>query len=214
MIIVQGEVYLEEWHIAILRKEQEYVRKRYYAVSRTLVSDIIRITRQDAADMIDRSKRQLQRVVKRFREEGIAGLRFKSRKPCNSPSKTPNDVEKEIVEVRKATGFGSEQLANIVNESLNVVQQHRYDQKYRISKTTAYNILARNSLVDSEKKIIKEYRSFERDEPNELLQADLTRFNGVPILTIEDDHSRKLWAARLEDETDDNVLDGLCKVKL
>ena len=83
----------------------------------------------------------------------------------------------------------------------------RYNQQ--ISKTTAYNILARHSLVDAEKKIIKEYKSFERDKPDELLQADLTRFNGIPILTMEDDHSRKLWAARLENETDDNVVDGM-----
>lgn len=113
------------------------------------------------------------------------------------------------MEVRKATGFGSEQLANIINESLNVVQQHRYDQKYRISKTTAYNILTRHSLVDSEKKIIKEYKSFERDKPDELLQADLTRFNGISILTMEDDHLRKLWAARLDNETDDSVVEGM-----
>jgi hypothetical protein len=53
MIIVQGEVYLKEWYIAILKKESEIVRKRYHAVARTLVSDIIRITRQEAADMID-----------------------------------------------------------------------------------------------------------------------------------------------------------------
>lgn len=205
MIIVQGEVYLEEWHIAILKHEQESVRKRYHAVARTLVSDIVRITRQEAANMIDRSKRQLQRVVKRFREEGIAGLRFKSRKPCNSPSKTPNDIEKKIVEVRKATGFGSEQLANIVNESLTI--EHKYSKQ--ISKTTTYNILARHSLVNAEKKIIKEYKSFERDKPDELVQADLTRFNGIPILTMEDDHSRKLWATRLENETDDTVVDGM-----
>ncbi|CAN5878854.1 hypothetical protein BH23THE1_BH23THE1_04580 [soil metagenome] len=80
MIIVQGEVYLKECHIDILKKESEIVRKRYHAVARTLVSDIIRITRQEAADMISRSKRQLQRVVKRFRE-GITGLRFKSKRP-------------------------------------------------------------------------------------------------------------------------------------
>ena len=129
MIIVQGEVYLEEWHIAILKNEPESVRKRYHAIARTLVSDLIRITRQEAANMIDRSKRQLQRVVKRFREEGITGLRFKSKKPCNSLSKTPIDMEKRIIEVRKATGFGSEQLANIVNESLNVL--HKYNQKYQ-----------------------------------------------------------------------------------
>ena len=89
-------------------------------------------------------------------------------------------------------------------------QQHgRYDQQYIISKTTAYNILVRHSLVDAEKKLIKEYKSFERDKPNELLQADLTRFNGLPILTMEDDHSRKLWVTRLDNETDDNVVDAM-----
>ena len=56
MIIVQGEVYLEKWHIDILKKESEIVRKRYHAVVRTLVSDLIRITRQEAAYMISRSK--------------------------------------------------------------------------------------------------------------------------------------------------------------
>jgi hypothetical protein len=205
MIIVQGEVYLEEWHIAILRNEQESVRKRYHAVARTLVSDIIRITRKEAADMIGRSKRQLQRVVKRYRYEGIRGLRFKSKRPHTILNKTPVEVENRIINIRKATGFGSEQLANIVNESLNI--EHRYYQ--HISKTTAYNILARHSLVDVEKKIIREYKSFERGKPDELLQADLTRFNGIPILTMEDDHSRKLWAVRLDNETDDSVVKGM-----
>ena len=32
-----------------------------------------------------------------------------------------------------------------------------------------------------EKKIIKEYKSFERDKPDELVQADLTRFNDTNI---------------------------------
>jgi len=205
MIIVQGEVYLKECHIDIIKKESELVRKRYHAVVRTPVSDIIRITRQEAADMIDRSRRQLQRIVKRYREEGIRGLRFRSKRPHTVSNKTPVEIENRIINVRKATGFGSEQLANIVNESLNV--ERRYDK--HVNKTTAYNILTRHSLVDAEKKMIKEYKSFERDRPDELLQADLTRFNGVPILTIEDDHSRKLWAARLDNETDDNVVDGM-----
>jgi hypothetical protein len=51
MIIVQGEVYLEEWHIAILRNEPEIVRKRYQAIARTIVNNIIRISRQEAADI-------------------------------------------------------------------------------------------------------------------------------------------------------------------
>jgi hypothetical protein len=61
--------------------------------------------------MIDRSKRQLQRVVKRYREEGITGLRFKSKRPHTTFNKTPVEIENRIINVRKATGFGSEQLA-------------------------------------------------------------------------------------------------------
>ena len=140
--------------------------------------------------MISRSKRQLQRVIKRFREEGITGLRFRSKRPHNSPSRTPNDIEKMIVEVRNATGFGSEQLVNIVNESLDV--EGRGEEEC-ISKTTAYNILTRHQLVDTEKRQVRrrEYQFFKWDNPDDLVQADLTRFNGVPLLTMEDDHSRK-----------------------
>jgi hypothetical protein len=107
-----------------------------------------------------------------------------------------------LSKLEKPLVLGSEQLANIVN-----VFKHRTQVWSSISKTTAYNILTRHSLVDAEKKLFKEYKSFERDKPDELLQSDITRFNGVPILTMEDDHSRKLWAARLDNETDDNVVD-------
>ena len=87
-------------------RESEIVRKRYHAAIRTLVSDLIRITRQEAADMIRRSKRQVQRVVKRFREEeGIRGLRFISKRPHNSSNRTHNDIEKRIVELRNAIIF-------------------------------------------------------------------------------------------------------------
>jgi hypothetical protein len=40
-------------------------------------------------------------VVKRFREEGIIGLRFRSKRRHNSPNRTPNDIEKRIVEVKE-----------------------------------------------------------------------------------------------------------------
>lgn len=205
MIIVQGEVYLEEWHIAILKKEPEFVRNRYQAVARTLASDLIRITRREAAVMIDRSKRQLQRIARRFKEEGIAGLRLKSRRPHTSPNRTPADIEDRVVEVRKATGFGPEQLANIVNESLAI--ESRKEQG--ISKTAAYYILTRYGLVEANKQLMREYTFFERETPDELVQADLTRFNGVPLLTMEDDHSRKGWALRLENELDDTVVAGM-----
>jgi hypothetical protein len=80
MEIAQGKMYLEETHVSLLKQEEEYVKKRYQAVARTLAADdTLRIPRKQAAGIIGRSKRQLQRVVKRFREEGIAGLRFRSK---------------------------------------------------------------------------------------------------------------------------------------
>lgn len=205
MIIVRGEVYLEEEHVPLLRNEEEYVKKRYRAVARTMAPELVRITREEAAIMIGRSKRQLQRIVRRFREEGIAGLRLRSRAPHTTPrNKTPSDIEARVVEVRKATGFGSEQLAAIVNESLRVESSD-----LTVTDTTCYNILARNRLVEAERRIRKEYKSFEWGHPDELVQGDLTSFNGLPILTLEDDHSRKGWAERVEDATDDSVVDGM-----
>ena len=199
---------MEESHIALIKKEPESVRKRYQAVVRTLANDLVRISRKEAADMIGRSKRQLQRIVRRFKEEGIAGLRFRSRRPHSTPNKTSEDVEKRVIEVRRATGFGPEQLASIVKESLNI--ECREEQG--MSKTTAYNILARHGMVDAGKRIMKECRFFEWGRPDELIQADLTGFNGIPILTMEDDHSRKAWALRLEDERDDTVMEGMKKL--
>ena len=73
-----------------------------------MVSDIIRITRQEAVDMIDRSRHQLQRIVKRYREENIRGLRFKSKRPYTILNKTSAEIERRIIDVRKATSFGSE----------------------------------------------------------------------------------------------------------
>lgn len=82
------------------------------------------------------------------------GLRFKSKKPDNITNRTSYVIESRIVAVRKATGFGPEQLANLVNESLNVEDkgEQQQQQQQQISKTTAYNILARNSLVYADKK--------------------------------------------------------------
>jgi hypothetical protein len=59
MEIVRGEVYLESTHVELLRNEEEYVKKRYRAVARSLApDDAFRITRKKkAAELLGRSKR-------------------------------------------------------------------------------------------------------------------------------------------------------------
>ena len=197
-------MYLYDEDSQLLRAEPAYVRKRYRAVARTLAPDLVRLRREDAAKLIHRSKRQLQRIVRRFKEEGIAGLRFRSKRPHTTPrNKTPPDIERRIVEVRKATGFGSDQLARIVNEGLTL------EDRGPVTDTTCYNVLARNDLVEAERRARIRYRSFEWSHPDELLQCDLTTFNDFPILTMEDDQSREGWAGRIDDARDDTVIAGM-----
>jgi len=100
LIVCRGELYIDKAHIAILKDEKEYVKRRYQAVARTLASKPFKISRKDAAGMIGRSLRQLYRIVKRFLKEGIPGLRYKSKRPKTSPNKISDHLENKIVKVR------------------------------------------------------------------------------------------------------------------
>ncbi|MEM3647388.1 MAG: leucine zipper domain-containing protein [Thermofilum sp.] len=111
---------------------------------------MLRIPRAQAPCMIGLGRRQMQRIVKHFLEEGIQGLRLRSSRPHTMPNRTPEYIERMVVvEVRKATGFGSEQIAKIVNEGL----AGDGTAGYSITDTTCYNILTRNGLVESERRM-------------------------------------------------------------
>jgi transposase InsO family protein len=204
--IYRGEIYLEKSHVQLLREEPRYVKERYHAVV-TALSPIGRIKRQKAAQSIGVSKRQFQRIIKRFQEEGILGLRYRSRKPRNSPNKTPTWLEDIIVKVREETGFGPHHISSIINISLE--NQGRTEQ---INQRTITRVLTRRGIIESERRARKEWKRFEWGHPNRLIQADLTPFNGIPILTMEDDHSRKGWAIRLTNRKDKTVVRGMKKL--
>lgn len=149
------EVCLDSTHVQLINSEEECVKQRYFAVARTLAPEGLRIARKQAADMLGISKRQFQRILKRFMEQGIEGLIKTSTRPKRFPNKIPEDVERRIVEVRKATGFGPDRTAVIVNKGLEI------EGRKRVSDATCYNVLVRNGLVEAEKRAQKEYRSFE-----------------------------------------------------
>ena len=104
MYIHHGEIYFDKSHVQIIRKEPIYVQKRYRAVVAVL-SKISNEKQVKAARSIGVSKRQFHRILKRFREEGIPGLRHRSRRPKNSPNKTPDWLEEIVVKVREETGL-------------------------------------------------------------------------------------------------------------
>lgn len=200
-------MYLAQPHVEELRNESENVKKRYFAIAKTLMPDPFRLTRKRAGELIGLCKRQLQRWVTRFRLEGISGLRFRSRRPRRSPNKVSSKLEDLIVEVRRKSGFGSNDVSVLINESMK-----RNQNSFHLWPSTAYNVLVRTGEIDRERRIQKSFKSFEWGHPNRLIQADLTKFNGVPILTMEDDYSRKGWAQALRNQKDKIVIRGMKKL--
>lgn len=207
MIIEQGNIYLDREHIDVLKDEPSYVKERYGAVARTLAPKPFGIIRKKAAEMIGRSLRQFYRILRRFGQEGIAGLRFKSKRPKTMPNKTPKEIEDVVITVRKATGFGPRPISDIVNESFRAKKISK-----RIYPSLTYNILVRRGEIEREKRIQNEWKRFEWGHPNRLIQADITSFNGVPILTLEDDHAREGWSMSLRDKKDKTVVKGMKKL--
>lgn len=204
MIVVHGDIYLEKGHIDALKNEPGYVRERYNAVAKTLAQRPFSIKRKIAAGLIGRSLRQLYRILRRFLSEGIPGLRFKSRRPKNSPNKTPAFIENQISAIRAATGFGSKPISAIANES-----RKRDGNPKMLYPSLVHNIMVRKGHIEQEKRIQTQWKPFEWGHPNRLIQADLTDFNGIPILTMEDDHSRKAWSMTLPDRNDTTVITGM-----
>jgi len=104
MFIYCGEIYLKKHHVQLLKKEPEYVKKRYHAVAVALYSKN-NIIREKASRDLKISMRQFQRLLHRLQEEGIPGLRYKSKRPHRSPNQTPTWLEDLVVKVREETGF-------------------------------------------------------------------------------------------------------------
>ncbi|MCK4347770.1 MAG: DDE-type integrase/transposase/recombinase, partial [Thermoplasmatales archaeon] len=205
MFIHYGELYLKKQHIQLLKKEPDYVEQRYHAVAVALSSKN-NIIREKAAQDLKISMRQFQRLLHRFQKEEIPGLRYKSKRPHRSPNQTSTWLEDLVVKVREETGFGSFHISQIVNISL-----ENQDKPERVIPRTVSRILVRRGVIESEKRAKKDWKRFEWGRPNQLVQADLTKFNGVPLLTTEDDYSRKGWAIRLTNQKDKTVVRGMKK---
>jgi hypothetical protein len=136
--------------------------------------------------------------------KGIPGLRLKSKRPKNTPNKSPKWIEKIVIAMKKLTGFGKGSISDLVNEQFRL---ERCDQK--ITPSLAYRINLRNNLQKLPEKNETKFKHFDWKYPNNLLQSDLTLFNGLPILAMEDDHTRYAWSDLIDDESAETVADGM-----
>ncbi|MEM6279033.1 MAG: IS481 family transposase [Verrucomicrobiota bacterium] len=155
------------------------------------------------AQLCDRygiSRKTGYKWVKRYRSDGTNGLEDRSRRPRNSPRKTPDAVEERVTAVRKKhPSWGGRKIRNRLemNRCVDIP-----------AASSISHILRRNGLME-EKPRGESHRivRFERDRPNQLWQMDFKGHFGLSgggrchPLTALDDHSRfNLILAACRDE--------------
>ena len=145
------------------------------------------------------SKSWVAKMVGRFREGGYQAIEPRSRAPKRIPHRTPDEVEDEIVTLRKElTDLG-------VDAGAATIAYHLGLRNERIpSVSTIWRVLRRRGFVvpQPHKRPRSSFIRFEADLPNERWQSDVTHWHlsggvEVEIINVIDDHSRLAVASRV-----------------
>lgn len=151
---------------------------------------------------------------RRYEAEGLEGLVERSSAPRRSPHATPPEVEDLVVELRKGLIEGG------LDAGPATIRWHlqRRGVVGAPSEATIWRILVRRGFVTPApaKRPRSSWRRFEASAPNELWQADATKWNlaggdEIEILTFLDDHTRLVTGCRaVTTATTDNTWDAFC----
>ncbi|MBU7024338.1 MAG: IS481 family transposase [Theionarchaea archaeon] len=150
------------------------------------------LTVTEACNRCGVSRKTYYKWKNRFREEGIDGLKNRSRKPGLSPRKTDAQTESEIVKIKaEFPRWGAYRIRN-----------HLFRKGITLSPKTVNAVLKRHNIPTLWQKRKKIYKRFERKHSNSLWQMDIMGsfpINGVKTypITVLDDCSRKVLACCL-----------------
>ncbi len=147
-----------------------------------------------AAAQYGLSRGHLHRLLRRYREDGLAGLEPRSRRPHGSPQRTADAVRDRIVALRV------ELTANGLDAGPATIAWHLGREGLPVASTsTIRRILHGAGLVVPEphKRPRSSWIRFEAAAPNEVWQSDFTHWrladdSEVEIISWLDDHSRFL----------------------
>jgi transposase InsO family protein len=125
---------------------------------------------------------------RRYREQGLAGIAERSRRPRLSPGQTDGAREQRVVELRQRyPDWGARKLQVLLRQA-----------GVSLPASTIHRILLRRGLVRIYDRHPPALQRFERAAPNELWQMDFKGSTGwdtaVGPLSVLDDHSRYLIA--------------------
>jgi transposase InsO family protein len=172
-----------------------------------VVSQQLSVT--EAAEKHGISRRQLHRLLARYREGGLDALEPRSRAPKSRPTTTPDLVRDRIVELRR------ELVAGGSDAGPHTIAWHLEQEGHRPpAPSTISRILSAAGLVIAapRKRPRSSYIRFEAAQPNETWQSDVTHWrladrSDVDVLNWLDDHSRYLLSTTaLQPAGGDDVL--------
>jgi transposase InsO family protein len=154
------------------------------------------------------SRTTVAKWVRRYREDGVAGLEDRSSAPHSNPRRTPPEVEERICAVRRGAGFGP----------------HRIAWALGLARSMVYAVLRRSGLnrLDFLHRVSKREVRYEHAAPGDLLHLDVKKLGRIPaggghrvhgrssttprtrgldyVHVAVDDHSRYAYAEALPDE--------------
>ena len=118
-----------------------------------------RLSQAAAADQCNTAPKTVAKWVKRFRAEGVAGLRDRSSKPLSSPSQTPPATRAAVETLRRQRHTGRQIAAEV-----------------RVSRATVSRILRRLGLSRiRDLEPVQPVRRYEREQPGELIHIDIKK---------------------------------------
>jgi transposase InsO family protein len=120
-----------------------------------------------AAKMFMCSEPTARKWVRRFREEGAAGMRDRSSRPHRSPTKTPPATARRIVSLRRRQRLGPVQIGG----------------RLGMPASTVHAVLVRcqaNRLSYLDRITGEPIRRYEHPHPGSMIHVDVTKFANIP----------------------------------
>lgn len=134
------------------------------------------------------SAKTVYKWIRRYREQGDAGLENRSRRPSRSPKRMAAAMERKILSVRQEQKWGARKIKTRLEELGN--------QNVPVP-SAIHRVLQRNGAIDAEESSKHHaWHRFEHEAPNQLWQMDFKGWfrsndgSACHPLTVLDDHSR------------------------
>jgi putative transposase len=168
---------------------KEDVRLRLHAVKQHLEQGV---RSEVVCQLFGISPRTLKRWCHNYREDGVEGLRYESRRPHHSPNRIHGNLVNRVLLLRRRhPAWGAMRIHAILSR-----------RGVRVSWRTVHRVLKRHGFMVRVVRKPKPFKRFQRRNVDSLWQADVYEFRiaGVPgkvyLHTILDDRSRYLVMAR------------------